>query len=122
MSEDVPKDVSSIAFPSDAITLGQMRKQEPGLFTDNALQSTKLLDCDAVATHWWERVLAENAIARAAGRSLPHPDVDRTHVVNDLLHEAYEMYGLSKGIHETGQMVQRFEQDAVRQVKPDRLR
>lgn len=115
MSEPSPEEPSLVAFPSDAITLGQMRRHEPELFTLGAI--SKRSDCDAFATHWWERVLAENAVANAEGRQLPHPDVDREHVVTELLHEAYADYGLSRGIHETRRIVEQFEKDAVGKAK-----
>lgn len=109
-------DPTGIKFPSDAITLGQIRVQEPNLFCPHVLDRLHADEIDAVATHRWELRLAEKAFAEVLGLPNPLPRDDRRGVVQ-MLNEAYKQYGISSGMHQTRQLVRDIEAAAVEQAR-----
>jgi hypothetical protein len=109
-------DPAAIVFPSDAITLGQMRRHDPEVFTFDRLTDAHADSIDAVATHGLELVLAERSYARAAGLSDPHPGDNRSETIS-MLNDAYKEYGLSTGMQQTRQLVREFEAQAARQAE-----
>ncbi len=109
-------DPAAIAFPSDAITLGRMRRHDPEVFTFDRLTDARADSIDAVATHGLELALAESAFARAAGVSDPH-DQHWQKEYRSLLNDAYKEYGLSTGMQQTRQLVRDFEEQAARQAE-----
>ena len=108
-------DPTSMKFPTDSITLGQMRAHEPNLFNSAALDKLRATGCDAIATHRLELRLAEQAVALAVGSSTQRPNDDRRDLV-EMLNRAYKVYGVSSGIQQTWQLVRDFEAEAVRQA------
>ncbi len=114
MYQDFNPDLSSIEFPTDRITLGQMRRLEPGLMTSGReMANQHLINADAICTMAIEQRLAKQAWAQAIGM----PGVDRLDErEDDLAHlnEIYTMYGLSSGENQTQEMVRRFETEAAR--------
>jgi hypothetical protein len=109
-------DPTGIKFPSDAITLGQMRAREPGLFRPPALDRLGATGIDAIATHRWELRLAEKAFAEVLGLPNPIPNDDRRSVV-EMLNRAYKLFGVSSGIQQTWQLVRDFESAAAEQAR-----
>jgi hypothetical protein len=110
-------DPAAITFPSDAITLGQMRRHDPEAFSSfSRLMNARADEIDAIGTHGMELVLAESAFARAAGVSDPHAQHWQEEY-RSLLNDAYKEYGLSTGIQQTRQLVREFEAQAARQAE-----
>lgn len=114
MYQEFNPDLSSIEFPTDRITLGQMRLLEPGLMSSgSAMAKQPLINADAICTMAIEQRLAKQAWAQAIGMSgvdrLDERDEDLEH-----LNEIYKMYGLSSGENQTQEMVRRFETEAAR--------
>lgn len=115
-------DPAAIALPSDAITLGQMRRHDPEAFsTFSRLMDARADEIDAIGTHCMDLVLAESAFARAAGISDPHHQHWQKEY-RSLLNDAYKEYGLSTGMQQTRQLVRDFEAQAIRQAEKVRGR
>lgn len=71
-------DAATISFPTDRITLGDMRKHQPSLFSSDALlESSKLDQIQALATLHVELSLAERAFRSASLK--PPPRSRQTH-------------------------------------------
>lgn len=107
--------MSAIAFPTDAITLGHMRRKEPALFTWTGLDSDAIANIDAVSTLKLECRLARMAFAKACGIEDPHPEVDRG-AFTELLDEAYQEYGISTGSKMSQELIKCFEKTAAAQA------
>jgi hypothetical protein len=123
MNKDDPPlcNMGAIAFPTDAITLGVMRRREPHLFTQRGLDEDSPAHCDAMSTLWIELRVAEKAFAKSAGLPDPDPDTPRTALVQDL-DKAYVEYGLSTGMAQTRELVRGFEAAAAEQASRFRPR
>lgn len=106
-------DVVQIKFPTDAITLGQMRDKESERFATDDFVSGHL---QALSTRAIEYVLAEKAFAAALGLPDPVGHWHRAFIV-ELLGDAYREYGLSAGPHEDEQLARRIEGQAVEQAQ-----
>lgn len=109
-------DPTGIKFPSDAITLGQMRAREPNLFRPPVLDQLGATGIDALATHRWELRLAEKAFAEVLGLPNPLEGDDRRSVV-EMLNRAFKLFGVSSGIQQTWQLVRDFESAAAEQAR-----
>lgn len=109
-------DPTGLRFPTDVITLGQMRAREPGLFRPNAMDRLRAREIDAIVTHRWELRLAEKAFAEVLGLPNPLPNDDRRSVV-EMLNRAYKLFGVSSGIQHTWQLVRDFESAAAEQAR-----
>lgn len=114
-------DPSCMAFPSDSITLGAMRKNEAELFTRKGLRSGSHALAQPLALYSIELRLAERSFVRTLGcRSrLTTEDTRRDiGVVND----AYKRFGLSSGLNETKELVRAIELEAAQQAQRFRAR
>lgn len=109
-------DPTGIKFPSDAITLGQMRAREPSLFRPPVLDRLRAWEIDAIVTHRWELRLAEKAFAEVLGLPNPLPNDDRRSIV-EMLNRGYKLFGVSSGIQQTWQLVRDFESAAAEQAR-----
>ncbi|MCA9281077.1 MAG: hypothetical protein H6812_10655 [Phycisphaeraceae bacterium] len=109
-------DPTGIPFPSDAITLGQMRAREPDNFRPGNLDRIDAKGIDAIATHRWELRLAEKAFAEVLSLPNPLPYDDRRNIV-EMLNRAYKLFGVSSGIQQTWQLVRSFEGAAAEQAR-----
>jgi hypothetical protein len=106
-----------IPFPSDAITLAQMRRRDPQLFTRETLMKSGCLD--AFATYCFEYTLAANAFAKALGQPDPYPRSDRAGFIS-ALNDAYKEYGLSTGMQQTRLLIRNLETAAIKQAQKSR--
>ncbi len=109
-------DFSTIQFPSDRITIAQIRKEQPYMFTRDALGEAHAGNFDAVNTIRCELILAEKAWAAALGRPDPQPDCHRLEEIA-MLNDDYVRYGLSTGIWKTRQLVRDFEKAVAAQAQ-----
>lgn len=107
-------DLSTISFPTDQITFGQLRKRFPNQFTMDAVQSNEPAKIIPVSALHLEMTLAKKAYAAAAGLPDPHPDDDRRMSII-MLNEDYCRFGISAGLQQTRRMVSEFETEAARQ-------
>lgn len=108
-------------LPSDRITLGQMRIKEPELFTRESLRAHGLSEAEALSLYSIELRLAERAFASAAGVPDPYPKTSRSWQA-EILNEAYVRYGVSRGIHETEELMRSMEAGAAAQGERHRGR
>lgn len=101
-----------IPFPSDKITLGDLRRVEHESFAWHALGNT---GDNALAICEWEATLARNAFAQALGikESNFQEKMDILYFVNS----AYKDHRLSPGIQETRELIRRVEQAARAQAE-----
>jgi hypothetical protein len=113
-TKDFALDLSRISFPTDRITLGQLRREEPAVFTSSHLLEGHLTDIGALSTLHVEITLAEKAFAKAAGRPDPHRDDNRRELIRLLDHD-YRAYGMSAGLRSTQELVRAFESLAAKQ-------
>lgn len=114
--KDPELDLAVIDFPTDRITIRQMRERHPDLFLnigDHGADEILALEAYDV-----ERRVAEDEFARARGRPAPS-DFSLKHWTN-CLNECYTTLGLSSGMQQTRQMVRRFVEAARRQAGRER--
>lgn len=111
---DFQPDISSIQFPTDQITLGQMRKQQPELLqNDRAMLDRHPADVEIINAARIEHILARKAWASALG--LPDPDEFRDRKEElQYLTEVYKEYGIASGPKHTEELVKAFETEAAR--------
>lgn len=113
---EIPQlDLSKLRFPSDSITLGQMRADDPALFSKTSLEGLTATHVEAIATHWWEQMLARKAFSKAAGMPDLDTGTDMAFIVSTL-NSAYRKYGLSSGMHQTRELAREIEIAAASQV------
>jgi len=117
--EIVPQcEAATIRFPSDAITLGAMRRAQPDLFSVGGMLNGAVADSDALSVLRREIKLAEKAFAAALWLSDPFPaEMDhRDELIKDLS-EAYSAYGISTGPQASLELIKGIEAEAVAQSK-----
>jgi len=113
-----PLDWSKIEFPSDRITVAQLRKDQPQLLEDaETAIEYRMTDLNVLATIASERELAQRAFAAAMGRADPIPAMMSRSQKIDLLNDDYVRYGISKGLQQTRLLVRELETAAKRQAK-----
>lgn len=105
-------DFAKIALPSDRITLGSMRRRAPQCAGEECVRSLGV--SGAADAHCTEVVLCERAYARATGEYGSARSVSREELMEGL-DEVYQEYGISRGMHETAELVRRLEAEAARQ-------
>lgn len=115
--DDKPKlNMSDMKFPTDQITIGQMRRRDPGMFEgEKAMWSST----DADAARCFEIALATRAFARRL--SLPDPCShwgSREELV-DCLNSTYMApeFGISSGMAQTRELCRDIEAAAERQAE-----
>lgn len=108
-------DPSSIEYPSDAVSLGAMRKLEPQLFQNQELDELDATGIGIVAAHRFELRLAEKAFASAMSTPDPDPSLSRKDIA-ETLDEEYRRYGLSSGPHQTELLMKEIENAARQQA------
>lgn len=124
MSDSVPArtprlDPATMTFPTDRITLGAMRCNEPGLLDSRSTRPGHLAANEAFAAHALELLLAERAFAAARGGPEPDAGFTRTEIIA-LLDGTYQKFGLSHGFHATSQLVRDLEASAAAQAEQSR--
>lgn len=108
-------DPKGIKFPTDAITLGRMRAEDPAIFTIRGMGKAVASEIDALLVHNVELQIADRAFELALGRPEPMGDTRQDQI--RMLNQAYKEYGLSSGMHQTRQLVRDIEAAAVEQAK-----
>jgi hypothetical protein len=114
MAEEKPAlDLNLIPFPSDKITIGQVRREQPELFDDPLEFSRTHMDAFNIgATIRDELVLVDNAFAGRQDRQAEDERREILHRLND----DYCRYGVSSGMQQTQQLVRDMEAAAQRQA------
>jgi hypothetical protein len=108
-------DFSTISFPSDRITIGQIRQEQPDTFAEDGLFTAHATYFLAISTVLCEQGLAKKAWAAALGQPDPEPNEDRLEQIT-MLNDDYVRYGLSTGIAKTREMVREFEKAVAKQA------
>jgi len=109
-------DPAAISLPTDRVTLGDIRRCQPKLFTPESLLERARFDrAEILATLHIELTLAEQSFARALGRADPYPEDSRQELLQ-MLNRDYRRYGLSTGLQQTRELVREFEAVAARQA------
>lgn len=117
MAQKPALDLSLIPFPSDQITVGQIRREQPDLFEDALEFSRSHLDAfNAGATIRDELVLVSNAFAGRQDRQTEDERREILHRLND----DYCRYGISSGLQQTQQLVRDMEAAAEGQAGTER--
>lgn len=105
-------DVQSIDFPTDRLTLGQLRRLQSELWESI---DGNLAEVEAISLFDLERTLANKAFALALGIPDPHPEEEWRDAVL-MLDRGYQKHGLSTGPHQTQLLVRDFERAAAAQA------
>lgn len=113
-------DLSTITFPLDALTWGQIRRRaecDPpvGPLTEQDLERHNAADSlEVVSGHVFELKLAQSAFNEAYG-SGEVLSRDEREVCEWTVHTSYLLYGITRGEHESLEMIRRFMDEARRQ-------
>lgn len=118
-----PIDFTRIRFPSDRITVANLRRAHPVRFdVEGAVQFEGVQDNDpeflVPVMMALERMLARNAHSIAAGMGtdvLTKECLERADCIKDLT-DCYAAYGVSSGPNQTEELVREIEAQAVAQV------
>lgn len=109
-------DLSKIEFPTDRVTIGELRKRQPKLFNFLVHHSDNLDLIHITAAMTLEQELAFKAFARAARMPDPDPDpLTRPSELIRMLDRDYRRQVISTGYQQTKQMVRAFEKAAAEQ-------
>lgn len=108
-------DYGKLSFPSDALTIGMIRKAVPELFAqdDPEFFQDGFASVEVSGMLHSERILAHRAFASAAGRPDPYPDEAGRQEMIKMLAESYKLFGLASGRQHTEQLVRAVEADAT---------
>jgi hypothetical protein len=109
-STDSDIDHGQIDFPTDKLTIGQLRRQKIGLSFDDQIPEVDILETMAV-----EQCLARKAFLLAHGRRDEQAEVRQD--LLRMLQKDYAKLGISSSFAETQQLVRIFEQAAVTQAR-----
>lgn len=109
-------DFSTISFPSDRITIAQIRKEHPDIFTEDGLFAARASSFLAISTILCELGLAKKAWASVLRKPDPQPNENRLEQIT-MLNDDYVRYGLSTGIAKTRQLVRDFEKAVAEQAR-----
>ncbi len=120
----IPKlDLYAISFPSDKLTLGQVRKLDqtvsgsPEVFSSSEnLHDARATDISSLIPLSYEMLLAEKAYAKSLGLPEPWPLTSRSEVVR-LLRQQWEEDGVSSGPELSKQFIRDIEHAAIKQAK-----
>ena len=96
-----------LSFPSDAITLGQMRMASSHVFGALTCRTNDIGSIDALALHMFEMRFAESAYARATG--LPDPFEGLSDEERHMVERGYVQYGLCSGRHQAKELLKGLE-------------
>jgi hypothetical protein len=96
-----------IPFPTDLVTIGQLRKSDPELFKSDRIQSSDLLELAVMPAVLWEQEIVAKARIASLTHTDPFPDVSFKHLIQ-MLNKEYCELGLSLGLQQTKQMVRDF--------------
>jgi len=110
-------DYTTIVFPTDALTLGDIRRSLlPDIVRGEWPISASLTDVKGIEEAWIEQTLAAEAFRDELGVPPELCDEDReAHV--ERLNDLYLRMGWSSGMHQTKEIVRRFTDAARQQVR-----
>jgi len=108
-------DVTKMSFPTDALTVGQLRRRQPNLFVTEGRAKAHLSDLEVIPTLAIEMSLAEKTFCRAMSQPDPCPGDTRAMLVQ-MLNEDYCRLEISSGLHQTRQLARAIESAAVKQA------
>jgi hypothetical protein len=112
-----PLDPRSLRFPTDGVTLSEMRRVDPWVFDMEPADPSRLATTTVFGAHRIEIVLAQRAFARAAGRTPSDGWGPRDDLVS-VLNCAYRSLGISRGLHQTRELVRGIETQAEVLARP----
>jgi hypothetical protein len=113
--EELVADLTQVHFPSDQLTLAQLRRDQPELlFSDKELldSNRRITDVRMFETMRTEHILANKAWAKAIGLPDPFPTHNHREEIS-FLNDDYQRYGLSTGAKQTAELVRAFENEAA---------
>jgi hypothetical protein len=114
-------DLSGIDFPSDRVTIGQIRREQPEYFEDYLpAQDHGLSALNIASTVAMEVSLAKNAYSKATGGAHDRISTSVRRERIEALHDDYVDYGISNGLAQTKELIRALERDAVKQAKQQR--
>lgn len=105
---NVDFDITTFPLPLDAVTIGDMRRVESGVFRLLASSNPTFPDVELLTAIGMETVLAERAFARARGTADPYP-IQSLEYLRSCLAETYVKYGICPGPHEAHELVRSLE-------------
>jgi hypothetical protein len=124
-SPDSPQnalDYSSIRFPSDRITMADIRRSHPGRFDAEVPEAFSHTDAEPGftlnAVIYAERLLAQAAFEKANGNPIDviqMAGLERDECIETLA-EQYRQYGVAEGLQHTVQLVRDIESQATAQA------
>ena len=101
-------DYSQISFPSDKITLKQMKANDPLMFSSiETLDKVHAADIDAITLHRWEMELVEHLRKHGSAESASKAMASDLDEIEYNLTSGYIEYGFCPGEQAAQQMVQR---------------
>lgn len=98
-----------IKFPSDSISLGQIRNEELYPYTAEKLSEAAAVHIPAFEMHKRELQLAEDAYCGELGMQIRYGE---RNVAIEILNQFYHKYGISTGMAQTRLLVSDFEHAA----------
>jgi len=118
-SDDLLPELSKVRFPTDAVTMAQVRRDQPELiYSDKELLNPyrRITNVHILETMRTEHILASKAWAKAIGLADPFPTHHRREEIGFLIDD-YQRYGLSTGANQTKELIRVFEKEAAHQAK-----
>ncbi len=118
-------DFYMISFPSDRISLKDLRNRKPEFFDASSVACAKLFEQDASANTaneimtmlYSEREIAQGAFWRAQNVTFDKTYAEDLHGCAEDLAKLYELYGLSSGPHQTRELIRGIESQAEAQAR-----
>ncbi len=111
---DLELNLATLGFPSDRVTVGQLRRRQPTIFDQSSAFRIPAGSLEILATVHLENVVARRAFAAECNLADPFPSEDRRELIR-LLDAEYQRYGISSGIHQTRQLLRELEAAARKQ-------
>jgi hypothetical protein len=113
-SQELEPTLATLAFPSDRVTLGQLRRRQPTIFDQASKFRIPAGSLEILATIHLENIVARRAFAAECNLADPSPTEDRRELIR-LLDADYRRYGISSGIQQTRQLLRELESAARKQ-------
>lgn len=107
-------DFSKIAFPTDSVSIGRIRRIEPDVVDED---DVRVEDSTLRAAISHEVAVAVEAFRTAQGHSPTTDGLEQRGHNLEVLNEVYVLYGLSAGMHQTDQLLREIESQAAAQAR-----
>jgi hypothetical protein len=111
---DLELNLATLGFPSDRVTVGQLRRRQPTIFDRSSAFHISAELLEILATVHLENVVARRAFAAECNLADPFPNENRCELIR-LLDADYRRYGISSGIQQTRQFLRELESVARKQ-------